>query len=171
MFRPTFFFSRLPRSGGFVQPLLFALIIETLATMFSLMWAFAGDNPVIADLNLSQNTSIFVGVLIPLYVFLAVVMWAAILHGTLVLLGSGSEGFEATFRVACYSSGPELANILPVVGGFIALGWKIHLTVIGLREVQQITTRQAVLVILLPILLLCGAGMTLLALAGVQTVT
>lgn len=158
LFDSKAFFARMPVDRGFLLPLLYALIVQTLGVMVGFLWALSSDSPLVGPEALPQDKLLIVGILIPPMVFLGVVTWAAVLHGSLFLVGGVKERFEATFRVACYSSTPELFNAVPVIGGFVALGWKFYITVIGLREVHNISTGRALGATLLPSVVCCAVG-------------
>ena len=153
---PQAFFSRCPRSGGFVVPLLYALIVEATGTLVSFLWVFSSNSPFLDKLALSGNITLLVGLMIPVVLFLSVIMQAGAVHVSLLLLGSAREEFEATFRVVCYASGPELLDVIPLIGGWAALVWKTFLIIIGLREVHRISTGLAILAIVLPSLIWFG---------------
>jgi hypothetical protein len=96
------------------------------------------------------------GFLIPILIFMGLVVAAVLLHVSLFLVGGANEDFEATFRVVCYSAAPDLFGVLPIIGGFIGLIWKIYITVVGVREVHEISTAKSVLAFVLPTLVCCG---------------
>jgi hypothetical protein len=165
---PQAFFSRCPRTGGFVAPLLYALIVKTVGTLASVLWVFSTNSAYLEKLGLSGNATLLVGLMIPVALFLNVVIEAGAVHLSLFLLGSARENLEATFRVVCYGSGPELLDVIPIIGGWAALMWKTFLIIIGLREVHQISTGRAVLAIVLPSLICLGViGMTFAMLAKI----
>jgi len=167
LFEPDAFFSRLPLHRGYFSPLLYALIIQTLGNMIGSLWSFTMKNPFISESDLPGNFAILAGVLIPLFVFIGIVLAAVVLHGSLALIRGQNEDYEATFRVVCYSSAPDLFNIVPVVGGPIALIWKLYLTVVGLRAVHRISTGKAAMALVLPLIVFCGliaTGTTLIIL-------
>lgn len=166
LFSPKAFFERLPRDGGFVNPLLFALIIETLGSLLGYLWSFSVDHTWLGMGKISGYLAVLLVLLVPFFVFLGIVVWTALLHLSLFLVGGASRGFEATFRVVCYSSGPELLNVVPFVGSFAGIVWKICLAVIGLREVHETSTGRAVTAVLLPLIVCCAfltAGIIALA--------
>lgn len=153
---PEVFFSRLPARGGLLNPLMYALIVTTTGSLLSFVWAFSFKNPLLYKLDLSGNMALLAGLSVPLIVFLSVVVWALLVHVSLFLTGAANRDFEATFRVVCYSSGPELLNVIPVLGAWIGLAWKICIMVIGLREVHQISLVRSALAIFLPAIVCCG---------------
>ena len=156
LFEAKEFFSAMPRSNGFLLPLLYALIIQTLGVMFTFFWAFVTENPILEKVALTGNHAILAALAFPVILFLLVFIMAVLLHVSLIIVGGVKEDFEATFRVSCYSSGPELFNLIPIIGGFIAFFWKIYITVIGLREVHGTSSGKAIVAVLLTLFICCG---------------
>ena len=156
LFAPREFFAKLPRSGGFLLPLLYAMIMETVGSYGGYLWGFAVGNPFFAHVQPSGSMAIVMGALVPLLVFFSLVAGALVLHVCILMVGAAKEDFEATFRIACYTSGPSLVNVIPVIGAWIALAWRIYLTVVAVREVHDTSTAKAVLAVLLPVIACCG---------------
>ncbi len=166
LFTPREFFNRLPVEGGFFIPLLYALIVETFAALVGYAWAFSLDSSWFGTTKLPGFWIIVLGILVPILVFLRIVISALILHTSLFVVAGAKRNLEATFRVACYSCGPELFNAVPVVGGAVAFVWQLYLVTVGLREVHGITTARSLTAVLLPLILCCGlifTGAALLA--------
>jgi hypothetical protein len=82
-----------------------------------------------------------------------------LLHASLFLVGGAREDFEATFRIVCYTSGPELLGVIPIVGGIASIIWKVYITIVGIREVHGISNARAVIAIVLPVLICCAIGL------------
>jgi hypothetical protein len=78
------------------------------------------------------------------------------LHLILVIFGWNKEDFEATFRIVTYTEGTSFFEIVPFIGGVIAMIWQAVLMVIGVKEVHKLKTGQAILVVLLPLIFCCG---------------
>ncbi len=173
LLNPADFFSRLPAHGGFVSPLLYALILGTLGAMLGSIWGFVFDNPLLVQAAKSANLTVLVAVFIPVVVFVAIFVSAALLHGCLFLLGGAREDFEATFRVVCYSEVAQLVNIIPVIGytgwfvGLLGLIWRAYLLTVGLREVHRISTGKAVMGVVLPFVVTCAFVSLLVTLVAV----
>jgi hypothetical protein len=156
LFSPKEFFAELPRRGGLLNPLFFALIVGTVGSMVGYLWSIAFGTSLGSAMSLSKGATIGLGFLIPLLVFMWLVLAAALLHVSLFLVGGANEDFEATFRVVCYCTSADLFAVFPLIGGFIGLIWKIYITVVGLREVHGISTGRSVLAFALPSLVCCG---------------
>jgi hypothetical protein len=162
---PKEFFSRLPVSGGLLNPLLYALILQTVGTMAGYVSGIAIPNPLFPQSGLSGGFMVFIGLLIPPIILIGVFLWSALLHASLFLISGAKEDFEATFRVVSYSSAADLFNAVPVIGGIIALVWKTYLLIVGVREVHGISTARSAAAVFLPLILCCGVAVTGLFLA------
>jgi hypothetical protein len=156
LFSPKDFFAGLPRHGGLLNPLFYALIVGTVGSMVGYLWSFAFGNSLMSTMSLSKGGAVALAFLIPILIFMGLVVAAVLLHVSLFLIGGANEDFEATFRVVCYSAAPDLFGVLPIIGGFIGLIWKIYITVVGVREVHGISTAKSVLAFVLPTLVCCG---------------
>lgn len=156
LFTPEAFFTAMPIRGGYLSPLLYAMIVGTIGAMASSLWGFAFENPIMSEAAKTGNLTIIGGVLIPLIVFLSIVLWALTLEIALLVVGGANESFEATFRVVCYTSVGDLFSIIPIVGGLVGMACKLYLTLVGLRAVHRISTGKAAIAIVLPLLVVCG---------------
>ena len=166
---PSAFFSGVPRRGGLLNPLLYALIVETVASMGGYLMDLGVQNPLFPQTRGSAGTMIALGILIPFAVVLLLFFWSILLHISVLLVGGAKEDFEASFRVVSYASAADLFNVVPFVGWLVAIGWKLYLLVVGVREVHRIGTGRAAAAIALPVLLCCGiiTAATLIALMGI----
>jgi hypothetical protein len=156
LFAPGAFFSRMPVKGGLLNPLLYGLLLETLGTIAGYAWGLALDHPLLSYGQLTGGVAVVIGLMIPFIVVLRLVLWAGLLHLSLRLLQGATEEFEATFRVVCYSSTPQLCNALPLIGGVVAMFWTLYISVVGLREAHRTTSWRAAAAVFLPFFLCCG---------------
>ena len=156
LFTPQEFFYKLPVEGGFFIPLLYALIIETFATLVSYAWAFSLDRSWFGTTKLPGFWIIILGVLVPILVFLRIIISAFVLHISLFLVSAAKRNFEATFRVVCYSCGPELFNVVPVVGGAVAFVWQLYLVTLVFERFMVLQQARSLTAVLLPLILCCG---------------
>jgi hypothetical protein len=86
----------------------------------------------------------------PIFAAIGLFIGAGILHLLVMLIvGSRSSGFEATFRVVAYSAVTSLVSWIPYIGGLLSL-YGIYLGIVGIREVHNTTTGRAALVVLIP---------------------
>lgn len=170
MLEPSRFFDSVPRQGGFTHPLIFGLICMSAGIVFSTLYQFVfqgfsvllqyiASSPV-KDIMTSTGITLIIGVgaiiASPISSFINLFLFSGIYHLFLMMLGSGQNRYEATFRVYAYSQGPQLLQIIPLVGTFATLIWQYVLLVIGFKKLQNASTVQALGAALLPLVLVCG---------------
>lgn len=165
MLIPERFFSEMPTRGGFVTPLLYALIVQTVGTMVGLVWAIVLDSPMLEHPMLAEGGPVILAVIIPFLLILGIFAWAALLYIGLLIV-TGSRSFEAVFRIICYTSAPDLFSVIPYFGGFIGLGWKVYITVIAIREVCDVSMGKAIQAMILPLMVCCGLTVMSVAFIG-----
>ena len=157
--QPSAFFASLPRQGGLLNPLVFALIcIEIsviLVGLLGLLDVPGGFNSLIGARG-DQGFLEFVGGLIiaPVAGAVGILLTALVTHLLVVLVvGTGHAGFGATFRIISYSSVTSLASWIPLIGWIFSL-YRLYLATVGIREMHRTTTGRALLVVLLPAILI-----------------
>lgn len=180
---PGEFFSRMSRSGGFGEPLIYALIVGVAGVVVSQIWGLVVNSLAFTPLSMlggmGQEAGEAMGgmamgfagfiisiVLSPIGVAVGVFFWAGIYHLMLIILGGANEEFETTFRVVSFSMTSNIAQVIPVLGGLISGIWGLVLIVIGLREAQDIDNTKAILVVLLPMIICCLFAGLLFAIFG-----
>lgn len=157
---PKSFFRGIARQGSFANPLFFAVACATLASVFSAVVSFfvavfAGDQGI-----LSVITGLILEILLTPIIALVVLFIVAGIYHLLVMIfaRSTNAGFEATFRVAAYSSAIQLftwLSIIPIAGRIIALVagiYGLYVAYFGIREVHSTTGQRAAAVVAIPVL-------------------
>ena len=168
---PTAFFRAMPVTGGIGSPLLYALIVGYAGVVISAIYdfvlasvmgsglsRFGGGSEAMANVMPYFEGAMGLGmklILGPFFLIIAVFLLSGIVHLALMALGGAARGFEATFRVTCYSEASALLNIVPVCGGMIAPVIMVVLMVIGVSEAHGIPRGRAAAAVLLPIVLCC----------------
>ena len=163
VFRTTDFFKKMPIRGGSSKALVYALIFQMMGQAFSIFWQkwfiqtyHDTINEIFPSFQEFFNTS--VGdqlIMAPLFALLILILSTVIYHVSLLLVGSGQNGFEGTFRVVAYSQGTMVMNVVPLFGGLLAWIWGLVLMANGFSEVHRISSRRAVVAILLPLIFCC----------------
>ena len=173
--KPDQGFRTMKTEGGLAEPLIYALIGGCVGGIVSLllslglqsMGLFAGQRDTFAALAGIGVGSIALIVLVPVFIVIGLFIGAAIVHLCLMIVGGANKSFETTFRVLAFSQGSTgPLQIIPVCGGLIAGVWALVVNCIGLARAHETTTGRAVLAILLPIIVCCGAGILLLIMFG-----
>jgi hypothetical protein len=142
--RPVDFFRGILRQGDFVNPLIFAIICYEVSAILGGIIALAFGNQGFGGFIVSI-------ILAPIGTAIALFIGAGITHLLVMLIvGSRNSGYEATFRVAAYSSVVNLVSWIPIIGGLLSL-YAIYMAIVGIREVHTTTTGKAALVVLIPV--------------------
>ncbi len=95
-------------------------------------------------------------VMMPFLLIIWLFVVSGLLHLFLMMVRGAKAGFEATFRVVCYSVSPFLFMVIPYCGMLITMLWVVTLTVIGLRDAHETTGGKATVAVLFPFLFCCG---------------
>ncbi len=155
--KPTEYFKRVPTMGGISTPMIYALISGLLGSWFNLAWQmlfiyFGIFESAVQSPDNTMGFSILIAVLSPILIPMGLLVGAGIINLSLMMLGVRNNNYETTFRIVCYSSGPSVLAVFPVIGSMIGAFWSIALEAIGLREVYDISLRRAIAAVVLPIM-------------------
>jgi hypothetical protein len=169
VFHPTSFFRRMPREFDLGWVLGYYLIIGVANAGFALFWHMVlGPSwwqRTLATRGGPPANPAIEFLLSPVMLLLGLLLAAGIVHLFLLLFRGNKHGFETTVRVFCFSSGPQLFAVIPIIGALVGGVWTLVLTVIGLREAHDTSTGRVIAAIGVPILLLTGL-LVLLLIAG-----
>ena len=169
---------RLTREAGdFTRPLLFGVIVGWVGLVFSAVWGAMIGAPWLryvpeqyrGYLGRAGGGIVAQIILGPLFIALGLFIGSAIFHVSFLIVGAlrGSKSqFEGTFRAVSYSSIAHIAYVIPLVGGLVALVWRIYLMVLGVQQLHKTTQGKALAGILLPVALCCVCAILGIALAG-----
>ena len=158
---PMGLFSNLSR-GDIGPPLIYGLLVGTVATVFSVLWnmafgsllMFAPDYSA-SDFALGTVMNVVIMVLSPLLVGVSLFVSAGIYHVVLLLLGDGKRGFAVTFRAVSYGSTPQLLAVVPICGGIVGGIWSVVLFIVGAYLGHGTEWWRALLAYFLPAVVCC----------------
>jgi hypothetical protein len=163
---PSAFFKKMPVTGGLTDPLLFAMIIGTVGMLFLSVWHLLLHDPMQsfvtpemseAGRGISSNVASPLGTaMIPFVLIIWLFIVSGLLHFFLMIVSGAKAGFEATFRVVCYSVSPFLLLAIPYCGVLITPLWALALFMIGIRDAHETTGGKATAAVLFPFLFCCG---------------
>lgn len=160
---PDRFFLRMPTSGGYGRPLLFAWIgwiLTTVVTaltygvimggMFAILPMPEGEaapvGQVLLGVTLGSVAVAFLGIVPVLF------LWSMLLH-VLARIFGGTGSFESTFRCHAYASGVFALGIIPLVGISVAQIYWVVLQIFAVKNAHHMSTgRAAAAVLILPAL-------------------
>jgi hypothetical protein len=158
-FQPSTFFAGLPRQGGLLGPLVFALVCTEVSVLLVGLLTFLdvpGGVTWLFGARGNQGFLAFLGglVIAPIAGAVGIFVTALVTHVLVILVvGSGHSGFGATFRIVSYSSVTSLAGWIPFVGWIFSL-YRLYLATVGIREMHSTTTGKALLVVVFPAILI-----------------
>ena len=145
---------RLPRSGLYLLLLLLAdslvLVSGGLLLRPLLIAPYAGEHQVLGWLAIALIVPTVIGLGLA-----TVALGGLLLHPFALLLG-GRQGLAQTLKVAIYAGTPAILTLwFPPVLPITAI-WALVLAVIGLRQLQGISSVRAALAIALPVIVVGG---------------
>jgi hypothetical protein len=176
--KPSEFFASMPVVGGVGSPLLYGILVGTLGLVVAALYrevfqalvgstfAGLGDSAElrrVVPLMMGGFSVVLQVVFSPVIVILGLFIVAVIVHVFLLMLGGARQGFEATFRVICYSEAAAVINVIPLCGGVLSGVYCMILAIIGLAAAHGIGKGTAAAAVLLPLVVVCcccaGAGL------------
>lgn len=163
-FRPTEFFRKTSPLGHFGSALLFAFLVGMVSSLISLFWQYQfwgtfGELKQFEEMfgvEFGRDFLRLLALFSPFIVIVSLFVSSFIYHLSLLLVGGGKNGWEATFRAICYSYGPRLFDCVPWCGGLIAMVCQFVVMIIGWRELHNISTSRALFAALLPFFVCCA---------------
>jgi hypothetical protein len=162
LFSPRALFSAMHFRAGVRDPLAFGLLCGVLGNMGGRFWDFLFFSGIlqsyihIGHIGMGAAFVIVLLLCIP-WVLLLMAITSLILHGCLLLVRGGGNGFEATFRVIAYSQAAQILSFVPFLGGMATVVWILVTQMIGLKEIHGTSYGRIVLASLIPLfLLVCG---------------
>lgn len=175
LFQPTVFFKNYKLTGSIGRPVLFAVIVGWIGSIISNLWGivlrdsifrFMQEHfPEIEGYEFDQVASgggVLEGmgfllqlIMAPVAVAIMLFVVAGIYHLMLLLVKGAGKSFETTINVVAYGAVSYLANVIPFVGGLIAMIYGYVLAVIGLTECHKTDSWKALFAVLAPLVLCC----------------
>lgn len=179
--RPGEAWSRTREKGDIGQPILFAICVGWIGIAFNSVYGLLFGQVWLRFLPLhlrdrvgsmlaaTLGATLFQIILAPLFVLIGLFIGSAILHVCFLIVGALSNstaGFEGTIRIVGYSWVAQLAHIVPVFGGLLALVASLILSVMGAQALHRSSQGKAIVGVLLPLILCCGCVIVCLIIGG-----
>jgi hypothetical protein len=141
---PQAFFKEMPKTGGYVKPLIFMIVMGVIGGMIQSLFSIIGLK-VATGLAMGVASIILVPIVIAIFGFVG----AAILFLIWKLMGSQEE-YETAYRCIAYISALTpitcVLGIIPYIGGAVGIALTIYLTIIATIVVHRIPSQKAWLV-------------------------
>ena len=138
---PAGFFRKMPKSGGFVDPIIFVAGIGVIVGVINLVLSIVG-----LGFAASFGRALLFVVITPVFAVIFGFLGAAILFIIWKIMGS-QESFETAYRCGAYASAitpvTTIIAIVPYLGGVIGMVWMTYLMVSASIEVHGIKAKIA----------------------------
>ena len=149
--RPSDFFRRMPKNGGYADPLTFAaisyIIYGFLTAIFNRgmtegMYGYGGVR------EFSFSTALMIAIIAPIGGIISIFIGAAIHYVIYKVLG-GSGSYEGTVRFVSYATAVMVVSWIPLIGWFFGL-YEIYLYIVSGMIVHDVSMVKSVIAVLLP---------------------
>lgn len=139
--QPAAFFREMPKTGGFVEPLVFAVALAVVSGVIQAVLSLLHLNPLGAAA--AGFSSIFI---VPIFAAIFSFVGAAIMFGIWKLAGS-QENYETAYRCSAYISavGPitSVLGLIPYLGAILSLPILTYYIVMASVEAHKIAAEKA----------------------------
>src|SRR4030042_69048 len=141
---PSAFFREMPKTGGFVGPLIFMVIMGIISGLIQTVFSLVG-------LHIAAGMAMGVAsiILFPIIIAIGGFIGAAILFVIWRLLGS-QESYETAYRCGAYISVLmpiiTVLGLIPYLGSAVGIALYVYFLVIASVEVHKIPSQKAWLV-------------------------
>jgi hypothetical protein len=172
LFEPHLTFPRMPVDGRLMPPTTFVLMLQLTVGLISfVIWIALQMVQLPYYTQALERSEEFrnlnfplwsLTILIPGAFILGIALWlgfnflmAGIHHLVLMLLGGANKGYNATYKVICYSYSAQVFNLIPFCGGFAVIPFFFVASIIGLSKVHGTEGWKAAVAMLAPYILCC----------------
>ena len=147
MQRPSYFYREMPKTGGYTDPIIFAVVNVAIYVFFHLLF-----NPGAYDVRGFSSLMVFaVALMVPVAGVIALLIDTIILHIIQKALG-GTGTYEGTARFVLYASAALTLLWIPLAGGIFGV-YQLYLYVVGGKFVHNVSLERSALALFLSILL------------------
>jgi hypothetical protein len=141
---PGAFYRQMPKSGGFLEPMLFMIVMAIVGVIIFIALGFLGLGTLSA-LGVGIGSMIFM----PIMAVVGSFIGAGIMFVIWKLMGT-QEPFEVAYRCVAYASAiypvTALIGLLPYLGSIAGIAWGMYLMFIATKEVHQLNEKTASMV-------------------------
>ena len=141
---PSEFFREMPKTGGFVEPLIFMVVMGIIGGLIQSIFSIIGLRGA-SGMAMGVASIILLPIIIGIFGFVG----AAILFGIWKLMGS-QESYETAYRCVAYISAltpiTAVLGLIPFIGGAVGIALTTYFVVISSMEVHKIPSQKAWLV-------------------------
>jgi hypothetical protein len=141
---PGEFYRQMPKSGGFLEPMLFLLVMAVVGAIIIIALGFLG-------LGTLSALGVGIGIMIfmPIMAVIGSFIGGAIMFVIWKLMGT-QEPFEVAYRCVAFASAiypvTALLGLLPYLGSIVGIAWGMYLMFMATKEVHQLNEKTASMV-------------------------
>ncbi len=166
---PSDFFKEMPTSGGYGEPLKFAVVNYIIAGIGTALVSIliASLLPIASfwpGSAFSFGTALSNIIITPITGIIGLFILGAILYICFKIVG-GSGSYEGTVRIVAYASAVDAVSWIPILGWIVGL-YAIYLGIVGGTFVHNITTLRSAIAIFIPLIVLLIIGAVLIVVLG-----
>jgi len=141
---PGEFYRQMPKSGGFLEPMLFLVVMAIVGAIIFITLGFLGLGTFGA-----MGVGIGTMILMPVMAVVGSFIGGAIMFVIWKLMGT-QEPFEVAYRCVAYASAiypiTALLGLLPYLGSIVAIAWGMYLMFTATKEVHHLNEKTASMV-------------------------
>lgn len=142
--KPVGFYQRMPHSGGYVEPMIFLVVMAAIAGLIVTIYSLFGGG--LAGIMVFGSAAI---IAFPIAALISSFIGAAVMFIIWKLMGS-DKNFETAYRSVAYASAiypiSAVLGLIPYVGAVIGIAWGMYLMVVASVEVHGIHINKAYIV-------------------------
>ena len=131
LLKPADFFKEMPVTGGYKEPLIFAIITAIIM----------GVGLTIITLGVGFLAIVFAPIAVAISLFLA-----ALLLLVCAKIVGGTGNYEGTFRLAAYANIVNIIGWIPIISVLGSI-YGLIITVLGMKEIHKLTTAKAIIAV------------------------
>ena len=142
--KPVGFFQRMPHTGGYVEPMIFLVVMAAIAGLIITVFSFFGGG--FAGMMAFGVAAV---IIMPVAAIISSFIGAAIMFVIWKLMGS-DKSFETAYRCVAYAAAiypvSAVLGLFPYVGTVVGIVWGMYLMVVASVEVHGIPINKAYIV-------------------------
>lgn len=142
--KPVDFYRRMPHTGGYVEPIIFLVVMAIVAGLILTFFSLFGTNMVG-----SMAIGLWIVIMFPISALVGSFVGGAIMFVIWKLMGS-DKPFETAYRCVAYAGAiypiTAVLGLIPYVGSIVGIAWGMYLMATASTEVHGLDARKAYIV-------------------------
>jgi hypothetical protein len=142
--KPVGFYQRMPHSGGYVEPMIFLVVMAAVAGLIVTVFSFFGGG--LAGMMVFGMAAV---IILPIAAIISSFIGAAIMFVIWKLMGS-DKNFETAYRCVAYASAiypiSAVLGLFPYIGAVLGIVWGMYLMIVASVEVHGVAINKAYIV-------------------------